>query len=343
MSLVDVRSLDRLEALRIELRRYGADAEDCLVAVEPWIDQVLQRLDERRRHWLEVVRHCDEEYRRARAALRACQNAPSDDRGRAPDCSALDAWVRQAGNALRDAEAELHTVQHWLGTVRQAAQEYRREAGQLRHLLEYELPRARAFLGRKIATLRAYVSLFVPYGGHVASSGPLLPTATHFVPPAPLLAADAPSTSAPAVAEPLTAPDGSWLARGIQDVPLGQIVLDDSFVRSAADFHKVSYEVMVVWPRLLEEVIRPAVWQGADGDDFTALDARAGLDYEHGHRRVYDAFYGGDPVRLEWTGDGYRVVDGYHRLFVARELGLATIPASVVLAVGEGARRGDDQ
>ena len=75
--------------------------------------------------------------------------------------------------------------------------------------------------------------------------------------------------------------------------------------------------------------MRPAVRQGADGDDFARLDAERGLAYEHGYRRVYDAFYGNDAIRLERVGDTYQVVNGYHRLFVARELGLATVPARV--------------
>ena len=62
----------------------------------------------------------------------------------------------------------------------------------------------------------------------------------------------------------------------------------DTQVHDAADFKKVSHDELVVGFRKLEEVVRPAVQEGADGDDFARLDAERGLDYEHGNRRVYD-------------------------------------------------------
>jgi ParB-like chromosome segregation protein Spo0J len=54
------------------------------------------------------------------------------------------------------------------------------------------------------------------------------------------------------------------------------------------------------------------------------------VDYEHGLERLYDAFYGSDPIRLTKRLDGrYEVTGGYHRLLVARETGLEKIAASV--------------
>jgi hypothetical protein len=121
-----------------------------------------------------------------------------------------------------------------------------------------------------------------------------------------------------------------WADQGIRDVPLAQVDLRDSPVHDTSDFHKVSREEMVEGFRKLEEEVRPAVERGATGDYFSQLDKEQGLDYEHGYRRVYDAFYGDSCIRLEKVGDSYAVVNGYHRLAVARELGLKTVPAQVI-------------
>ena len=49
-----------------------------------------------------------------------------------------------------------------------------------------------------------------------------------------------------------------------------------------------------------------------------------------GYHNIYRVFYGDEAIALEKMGNGYRVLNGYHRLTVAKELGLTTIPARVV-------------
>jgi hypothetical protein len=114
--------------------------------------------------------------------------------------------------------------------------------------------------------------------------------------------------------------EGEWIDRGIQEVPVDEINLSDSPVHDENDFKKVAHDDMVEGFRKLEEEVRPAVEKGADGDYFSKLDEERGLDYEHGYRRVYDAFYGNDAIRLNKDGATYSVVNGYHRLAVAKEL-----------------------
>lgn len=124
--------------------------------------------------------------------------------------------------------------------------------------------------------------------------------------------------------------ESEWVDQGIQDVPVDKIDMSDSPVQDTGDFQKVSHEEMAEGFRKLEEEVRPAVERGADGDYFYQLDQECGLDYEHGYRRVYDAFYGDSSIRLDKVDDTYDVVNGYHRLAVARELGLKTVPARVI-------------
>lgn len=124
--------------------------------------------------------------------------------------------------------------------------------------------------------------------------------------------------------------EGKWVDQGIQDTPVDQINVSDTYVKSEADFKKVSHAEMVEGFTKLEAVVRPQVEAGAGPDDFSKMDAEQGLDNEHGYRKIYDAFYGDDAIRLNKDGDTYSVVNGYHRLCVAQELGIKSVPARVV-------------
>jgi hypothetical protein len=117
--------------------------------------------------------------------------------------------------------------------------------------------------------------------------------------------------------------------RAIREVPLAAIELRDSAVEGPDDFRKVSYESMVRGMERYDAVVRPMVAEGATGDTFSELDEGKGLAYPDGYRVAYDAFHGQDPVKLEWVGDKYDVINGYHRIFVAQQLGWRTIPARV--------------
>lgn len=123
---------------------------------------------------------------------------------------------------------------------------------------------------------------------------------------------------------------GEWVDRGIQETPVEAVDLSDSYVHSEVDFKKVSHEEMARGFETLEKEVRPAVANGADGDYFSRLDEQRGLEYKDGTRRIYDAFYGNDAIRLNKVGDRYEVINGYHRLHVANELGVSAVPARVI-------------
>jgi len=93
------------------------------------------------------------------------------------------------------------------------------------------------------------------------------------------------------------------------------------------DFHKVSDNEMAHGFRKLENVVRPAVEDGAGSEHSYRLDQEAGYDYVNGYQRVYDAFYGHDSIRLEKDEDGYRVINGAHRVYVAKQLGIEAVRA----------------
>ena len=123
---------------------------------------------------------------------------------------------------------------------------------------------------------------------------------------------------------------GTWVDTGIKDVPVDKIDASDTYVNGLEDFHKVSHEDMVNGLRTLQRDVHPAVESGADKEYFQNLDQKHGLDYPNGTQKIYESFYGQDAIRLDKIGDRYMVENGYHRIYVAKELGFPTIPARVI-------------
>jgi len=123
-----------------------------------------------------------------------------------------------------------------------------------------------------------------------------------------------------------------WVDRGIQNVPLDKIDFSDNYVKGPADFqHGSSFSEMAQGMKTLENDVRPAVERGGGVDYFRQLDQQRGLDYSHGSLRAYDTFYGKNAISLAKIGDRYQVANGgYHRLYVARELHMQSVPAHVI-------------
>lgn len=304
----NVRSIQALSDLRGAWGRFASEAYESLKAAEMEIRRTFEWLAERERYWQRQVSRCQEAVARAQSALARCQNSGSYDhrtgRSYVPDCRQYEQALYQAQRYLRQAQSELRTVQQAIKAVRQAAANYQRQAQRLATILGSDVPKAAALLGRSIAILQSYVAMSAPSSDGASLGVSSSPT-------------DTPTST-------------KWVEQGIIDVPLEQIDTSDSSVQGAQDFRKVSHDDMVAGLQKLEQVVRPAVQNGADGDYFSALDAEQGLEYANGYRRIYDAFYGGTPIRLEKVGERYQVTNGQHRLFVARKLGLNSIPASVI-------------
>ena len=105
---------------------------------------------------------------------------------------------------------------------------------------------------------------------------------------------------------------------------------------SKDDFHKYSYDEMLAGALRFDREVRPAIETGSERDYFQAKDREAGSEYEHGLERLYDVFYGSEPIRLTKLKNGrLEITNGRHRLFVAKQAGIRTIPASLAEEAGE--------
>jgi len=314
-----VRSVQALEELKSALARFGIEAQTALHATRQELLRTEEWLRQRLAYWQAEVQRRQEEVRLAEAALARCRAAgyrdPRTGACYTPPCIAEQQAVQQAYARLQKAQEELNNVRRWKYLVDEAASAYSLQAEQMSRFLSTDLPNATAFLGEKVRELQAYLTTAPPTG-----AGGALP-----VSPAPMA-----GTTSGGAASTGGGPSGGWVDTGIQMVSLDQVDLSDSPVADVGDFHKVTAQEMQEGLRKLQDVVAPAVAQGADGDYFSRLDVAQGLDYAHGYRRIYDAFYGQDCIRLDKVGDRYLVVNGYHRLFVARQLGIQSLPARVM-------------
>ena len=310
MPSAQVLSIQALEAFKGHLTRFNAQAQEILNATEIEIRRTLDWLQERLNYWRNEVRRRQEILAQAERALAACRAGGWYDKNgyyHEPPCTAQWDAVRRARTYLAEAEAELRTVQEWTRLVERQAEEYHRQAQRLKAWLDGELPKANAFLERKLATLHAYMAMGIASGGYAVTPPTL------------------------AVGEASAALSSATPVPVVQDIPLDQINWEDVGALGEADHRKVTREEVQQGLLKLEQVVRPAVQQGACGDDFSRMDAEQNLDYAHGYRCIYDAFYGpNECIVVEKVGDRYQVINGRHRLLLARELGLSSLPMRVL-------------
>lgn len=119
-----------------------------------------------------------------------------------------------------------------------------------------------------------------------------------------------------------------WEDKGIVDVRVADLPKPDG-VNGPEDFdHHISYPDAVRANERLQEM-KPQIDSGFKSDDFAELDKQNGLDYANGQQRIYDLYYGSDPITLDKDGQNYDIVSGRHRVFVAQESGTDFIPARV--------------
>lgn len=123
--------------------------------------------------------------------------------------------------------------------------------------------------------------------------------------------------------------EGEVVDKGIQEIPLSAIDTSDTHVNGPADFsEQVTYADMQQKFQILEKTVKPVVAQGNNDDYASRLYEPNGLRSEEGS--VYDFFYGGEAIRLVKMGDHYKVDHGYHRLYVAKELDIDSVPARII-------------
>lgn len=115
--------------------------------------------------------------------------------------------------------------------------------------------------------------------------------------------------------------------RSMEDIDLRKVIDDRS---SSLNFEKVSRDQVAWGLDRLKSVVEPALRMGKGLEYFASRDSAEGLSGERSYSGVYNWFYNSQhAIKLTRASGGLVVSNGYHRLAVARELGIETLPAVV--------------
>lgn len=138
------------------------------------------------------------------------------------------------------------------------------------------------------------------------------------------------------VERPTVGGNGALARMGLSDVEVVAAdlqenpVLDDAGCRGTfgkGGLTRADYRWAVqTW----SDTVGPGLVQGKTRDDFVARDERTNAAPLRRTSDVYDLFLGSDHIRVERRTDGsLRITNGRHRLLIARELGVRTLPGEV--------------
>jgi hypothetical protein len=230
-----------------------------------------------------------------------------------------DEDTRQAQRRLEEAKEALANVRRWQREVEACVLCYKREAQKLEELSRDTTIEARAYLRKLLNDLAAYFALQKD-GGAGSSFG----MGVGF--------ADASSGDMDAGLESYD-PTSCSLPPGYSWVPLVEIDVfrELADVQTDGAFKKVPYDEMRRGFHVLRSEILPAMNDFASSagvDSFASRDAAANVPYERRLQRVFEAFFGTDPIYLSRGRDAelFSVTSGRHRIKVAADLGWTAVP-----------------
>ncbi len=158
MSSAHVLSIQAIEAFKARLTHFDAKAQEILDATEIEIRRMLNWVRERLDYWRSEVNRRRQIFEHAQAAWQRCLESQRKQDNAKRTCNEEEAAAKQARFHLEQAEAELRALEHWVCLVERQVEDYYRQARCLKAWLDSELPKANAFLERKLTALKAYNS-----------------------------------------------------------------------------------------------------------------------------------------------------------------------------------------
>lgn len=294
----EVISVPALQDLVAALESFAWRRRELLAELEHSIARQLEWLEDRYEAWQRELEQRQRRY----------DEADEDD-----DPGYL-AWQ------VAEAEEGLQRIAQHLARVREAAAYYRRCAARIAAGPDDQ---ARHFLQSRIAELEKYLAIRLDAAPSAVPPLPGTEVLTNVI-------SAAEQTVAAGLAGIMDAPlpEGfTWVPlTAISATALAELPADD-------DYKKVAKAEMQRGFAVLQRDVLPAIKRDvANRDYFFQLDQQTGQAYEHGVQRIYEAFFGDEPITLDRNRDSatFNVTLGRHRLKVARELGWPAVPAKLI-------------
>ena len=296
LNLKDIHALNELQA---GLSGFANSSHDALQAGRAELNNRLEgvraKLDDR----INEMKKDVEKVERARERFIKCENSGVyGPDGYVPlNCMGEQAELRFAERELDEAVQRVQIAQAWYGRLLETAEGYTQVQHSLDRLVREHTSQAQAALGQLAERYAAVHSSVVsaPQSGSSPASRSIQPRVQHRL--------------QNLMVSSLPAPEG---------------------ISGAADFSKVSENEMRAGIKRLQEM-RPVIESGAGAasDYWADLDRQRGLSYVDGYQRIYDAFYGQDAIYVEKDGDNYDIINGRHRIWLAKQMGIDNLPMRV--------------
>ena len=299
---LELRDIQALTAMQAGLNNFSHAVQDALISGRSDVQNGLEFVQDKFRARQRDLNDACTQVREAEAELNACENSgyyTEDGAYIPPNCSPQQAALNRARQYQQQCETRLEIAHSWQSRLQQAADEYEQVELKLDKLADQHTNQAWAALGLLAARYAAVHSI---------------------------------SMAATMPASQVTPRSGSsqWLQRGIQNIPLASLPVPEG-ISGAADFSKVSESEMRAGLLRLQEM-RPVIedGRGNNSDYWYTQDQQHGLDYANGYQRIYEAFYGSDAIFINKDGDKYNIVNGRHRIWLAKQMGIFDLPMRVV-------------
>jgi hypothetical protein len=340
VSHANLRDISALKCFGSGFKRFDAEARASLKNTKLEAERQILVLEQQKRECEERTVRAAQAVRLAANALANCQASGEYDKDgnyHAPNCSAQVAMLQKTKRMLEEAKMQLEAAQKRLKQLQDQTALFLRALQRFFTYCDTSLPKAVNTLNRLSGIAEDYVALSAPNSVPSSEGFEKIVDAAIGAPLGLLEALGGIlSTSSPRSARlepdhptlPSTLPrpphGGHWGFVDITDLDLVH-----NHVHSPADFKKESLEEMQRGWRVFWQEIYPALHQGADADHFYNADQEMGVSHQYGTKKVFDAFLGLEPIRLEPKNGRWDVMNGFHRIYAAKTLGLTKILANL--------------
>jgi hypothetical protein len=286
--------------LEAGLARFSDAALQRIKTAEGDIRRLMDQVEDRRR-----------EVRREIESLRNEISEADDD----------DDDTSTAERRLEEAEEMLGNIRRWQGKLEAAVQNYTRESRRLEELSTGKTADARTYLRSLLSDLAAYFALQKDGFGHSGAAATPVGRSSG-------------STETAADTEAFD-PTQYALPSGYHWVRIAQIDTARELigVQNETAYEKVPYAEMRRGLDAMRSEILPTF--AADAcvapETFARRDAETGTPYEAGVQRVFEAFFGSDPIYLSSKpgSELASVTSGRHRIKAAIDAGWTAVPVKM--------------
>ncbi|RKR76284.1 hypothetical protein [Frondihabitans australicus] len=304
-----------------DLRAYASNSGRAHVSARRGLDSAVSFVEEvvatRRRAAQSARSELDAETARQERARRERERLAALERERGQESSAYGwslpqdtSWQDEAALAelrrrLRECEIALERAQRISGAVSTRAAEVRRLVASHANATGQIVDKTIDLLGLEHAQLETYLSQTSAPGGAFSA------------------------VSTPAAIEGPASVADAALPEGFAMVSLADID-DNGRVTGPESFGKGYSPRDLEWAHeAFLEVVLPTLRAGGGIDDLRLRDANEGKVGTRSFSDTFGGFLGDSAIRLTPIGDRWEITNGAHRIWVARHMGLESIPARI--------------